>query len=146
MGNLIRLALMAGTGAGLGGMRRAGLKLAWFVAAAVAIGCLGAAGILCFGVAVFFAIAPKLGPAWAVAIVGLAYALSAAILWLSCRHWYLGRPRPGAALADAAPLGAVAGAEALGGLASGVSNAIERNALTVLLAAFAAGMILNRRR
>ena len=136
MGNLMRLAMMAGTGAGVAGLRRAGLKLAWFTAVAVTIGLLSAAAIGTFGMAIFYAILPKLGPAWAAAIVALAFAVSAAILWFSCRHWYL-------ANRSAAP--------SAGSTESPLANLdlpllLERNATTVLLAAFIAGMLLNRKR
>ena len=121
MGTLIRLALMAGTGAGIAGLRRAGRKLALCLIAGVAIALLLAAAI-----------------GW------LGFAVIALIVALCCRRWSGGRTyeeRPTAAEA-AAPIGAVAGLEALQGL----SRVLERNALSVLLAAFVAGMVMNRRR
>ena len=138
MESLLRLAMLAGTGAGLAGLRRAGKRCAWFVAVALAIGLLGAAAAGCFGIAAWYAIAPKLGPAWASAIVGLAFALSAAVIWLACGHWYtdaLGLRRP-------PPLDPAAS-----GLPSiDLPQLLERNATSVLLAAFVVGMLMNRRR
>ncbi|HVM83524.1 MAG TPA: hypothetical protein VMW18_06520 [Candidatus Binatia bacterium] len=144
MGTLIRLALMAGTGAGIAGLRRAGRKLALCLIAGVAIALLLAAAIGWLGFAVFYAIALSLGPIWAAALVALGFAVIALIVALCCRRWSGGRTyeeRPTAAEA-AAPIGAVAGLEALQGL----SRVLERNALSVLLAAFVAGMVMNRRR
>ena len=144
MGMLLRLALMAGTGAGIAGIRRAGHKLAVCLIAGVAIALLLAAAIGWLGFAVFYAIALSLGPIWAATLVALGFAVVALIVALCCRRWSRGgahEERPTAAEA-AAPIGAVAGLEALEGL----SRVLERNALSVLLAAFVAGMVMNRRR
>ena len=144
MGTLLRLALMAGTGAGIAGLRRAGRKLAVCLVAGVAIALLLAAAIGWVGFAVFYAIALSLGPIWAASLVALGFAVIAVIVALCCRRWSGGRAygeRPTAAEA-AAPIGAVAGLEAFAGL----SRVLERNALSVLLAAFVAGMVMNRRR
>jgi hypothetical protein len=44
------------------------------------------------------------------------------------------------------PLESAVGLGALGGLGGGIGNLLERHALSILLAAFVAGMVSNRRR
>ena len=135
--SLLRVAMVAGTGAGLAAVRRAGRRCAWFVAVALAIGLLGATAAGFFAFAAWYAIEPKLGPAWASAIVGLAFLISAGVIWLACGHWYtdsrgIRRPPP---LEPGSPLPSL-----------DLPLLLERNATSVLLAAFVAGMLMNRRR
>jgi hypothetical protein len=140
MEQIVRLALAAGTGAGMVGLRRWGKRLAWFIAVALAIGLLAATAIGYFCGAIWYAIDPKLGPAWASAITGAALAVSAGILWLSCRHWYLAPRHSNLPPSPSALLSAAALPE------FDIPRLLERHATSVLLAAFVAGMLLNRRR
>jgi len=72
LGNIIRLAMLAGTGAGMAaGFRAAMVKLAALFAAALIVGLMFAAAIAYFGFAVYFALVPEVGAAWAAAAAGL---------------------------------------------------------------------------
>jgi hypothetical protein len=137
MGSLLRLALMAGTGASIGGLQRAGRRVAICLAAALAIGLIGAAAIGCFAAAGWYALLPQLGPAWTALVIGLVLAVVAAIIWAIAerRHRRAALRSPG--LFDALP-------STLPDI--DVAGALARNAGTIMLAAFAAGMFLNRRR
>jgi hypothetical protein len=127
--------------AGAAKLRRSGQRVAWFIAAALAIGVLGAAACGCFGAAIWYALLPRLGPAGAAAITGVAFAIVAGIIWAACRHWYL-EPRMKAAetpspLSDLKPT--LPSAAALGQM-------LERNAGTAMLVAFAIGLLAGRRK
>src|SRR5882757_8709276 len=129
MGSLLRLALMAGTGASIGGLQRAGRRVAIGLAAALAIGLIAATAIGCFAAAGWYALLPQLGPAWAALIIGLALALLAAVIWaVAERH----RRRS-----------ALRGDGLMDGLQSqlpdiDVAGLLERHAGSIILAAFAA--------
>ena len=153
LGGLLRLAMLAGTGAGMAtGFRHAMLKLAALFAAALVVGLIFAAAIGYFGVAIYFALTPQFGPAWGAAAAGALLLVLAAVLGLICRMVYLRKRRT--ATASAAGLGGLGGS--LGAAALGASmgagpgfdlkGALERNAVTVLLTAFIAGMVMNNRR
>lgn len=155
LGSLLRLAMLAGTGAGMAtGFRHAMLKLAALFAAALVIGLIFAAGIGYFGVAIYFALTPQFGPASGAAAAGVLLLVLAALLGLICRMVYLRKRRAATASAGAAGLGGLGGS--LGAAALGASmgagpgfdlkGALERNAVTVLLTAFIAGMVMNNRR
>jgi hypothetical protein len=156
IGSLLRLAMLAGTGAGMAaGFRHAMLKLAALFAAALVVGLIVAGAIGYFGVAVYFALAPEFGAAWAAAGAGLMLIGIAAILGAICGALYLGRRRRRAATAAAAGIGAglggPLGAAALGasmgsGTGFDLKGALGRNAMTVLLTAFIAGMVMNNRK
>ena len=154
LGNLLRLAMLAGTGAGMAaGFRHAMLRLAALFAAALVAALMVAAAIGYFGVAIYFALTPEVGPAWGAACAGLVLIALATLLALLCRYLYL-RRRPGTtagASALGAGLGGPLGAAALGasmgaGPGFDLKGTLERNALTVLLTAFIAGMVMNNRR
>jgi hypothetical protein len=139
MESLLRLALIAGTGASIGGLQRAGRRIAVGIAVALVIGLLGASALGWFAVAGWYALLPQLGPAWSALIIGLALALVAALVWAVAER---GRRRRtirngGLGLAGLVPpqLPSI-----------DVAGLMERNAGTIMLAAFAAGMFLNRRR
>src|SRR2546423_13084299 len=102
MESLLRLALIAGTGASIGGLRRAGRRAAACLAVALAIGLIAAAAIGCFAAAGWYALLPQLGPAWSALIIGLALAFLAAVIWAGAE-----RCRRRAALCREALLGAV---------------------------------------
>ena len=155
LGNLFRVAMLASTGAGMAaGLRRATMKLICLLTAAIVVGLLIAAAIGTFGFAIYLALAPEFGPAGSAAITGLLLLVVAALIALGCRAWYRRRPR--ASSSSAADLGGPLGAAALGasmggasmgaGLDFDVRGALSRNALTVLLTAFIAGMVMNNRR
>jgi hypothetical protein len=155
LGSLLRVAMLAGTGAGMAaGFRHAMFKLAALLAAAVIVGLMAAAAICFFGIAVYLALSPQVGPAWAAALTGLLLVVLAAVLALICRYAYLRKRRTAAAAAGTglgAGLGGSLGAAALGasmggGPGLGLKGVLERNAVTVLLAAFIAGMVMNNRR
>jgi hypothetical protein len=142
--------MLAGTGAGMAaGFRRAMLKLAALFAAALVVALMVAGAIGYFGAAIYLALAPELGPAWAAAASGALLLVLAAILALLCRVAYLRKRR--VANATAAGLGGPLGAAALGasmgaGSHFDLKGMLERNAVTVLLTAFIAGMVMNNRR
>jgi hypothetical protein len=142
MESLLRMALIAGTGASIGGLRRAGRRVAICLAVALAVGLIAAGAIAYFAAAGWYALVPQLGPARSSLIVGLALAVLAALVWGVAevrrrRHLRLRRP------------GLLEGA-AIGGLPQlpdiDLPRMLERNAGTIMLAAFAVGMFLNRRR
>jgi hypothetical protein len=150
LGNIFRLAMLAGTGAGMAaGFRSAMVKLAALFTAALIVSLIIAAAIAGFGFAIYFALAPEVGAAWAAAAAGLLLVVIAALLALACRAYYLRRPRPSAS--SAAGLGGPLGAAALGAsMGSGpgfdLKGMLGRNAVPVLLAAFIAGLVMNNRR
>ncbi|HVT51003.1 MAG TPA: phage holin family protein [Dongiaceae bacterium] len=141
MESLLRLALVAATGASIGGLERAGRRLAICLAVAVAVGILGAVAIACFAAAGWYALLPQVGPAWAALIIGLAMAVVAAVVWAIAERRRRRAPPPSTGLLDALPLAASQ-------LPSGdeMAKMLSKHAGTVMLAAFAAGMFLNRRR
>ncbi|HVZ02801.1 MAG TPA: hypothetical protein VHA35_25050 [Dongiaceae bacterium] len=140
MESLLRLALVAAAGAGAGGLQRAGRRLVVCAAVALAIALVAAGAIGCFAAAGWYALLPQVGPAWAALIIGLALAVVAAALWAISERRYRRLPPPGNGLLDALPLAAAQASNIdLRGL-------LSRNAGSVMLAAFAAGMFLNRRR
>jgi hypothetical protein len=150
----MRLAMLAGTGAGMATrFRHAMLKLAALFAAALIVGLMAAGAIGTFGIAVYFALTPELGPAWSAAAAGLLLIVLAAVLALACRFIYLRQRRSAALRAEglAGGLGGPLGAAALGasmGAAPGfdIKDVLERNAVTLLLTAFIAGMVMNNRK
>jgi hypothetical protein len=154
LGSILRLAMLAGTGAGMASsFRHAMLKLAALFAAALVVGLMIAAAIGYFGVAIYLSLPPELGPAGSAAVMGAGWLVLAIILALVCRAVYLRRSR---AKASAAGLGAAGLSGSLGAAALGASmgtgpnfdirGTLERNAVTVLLTAFIAGMVMNNRK
>jgi hypothetical protein len=137
MGSLLRLALIAGAGAGIGGLERAGRRAAICLAAVLAIGLIGAAAIGCFAAAGWYALLPQLGPAWTSLVIGLALAVVAAITWAVAERRRRRTALRSPGLLDALP-------SQLPDI--DIAGALERNAGAIMLAAFAAGMFLNRRR
>jgi hypothetical protein len=108
-----------------------------------------AVGIGYFGFAVYFALAPEFGPAWSAAAAGLLLIVVAALVALICRlaTRRSRKSEPSATLGGS--LGGPLGAAALGaslGPGPDIRGALGRNAITVLLAAFIAGMVMNSRR
>jgi hypothetical protein len=154
LGSILRLAMLAGTGAGMASsFRHAMLKLAALFAAALVVGLMVAAAIGYFGVAIYLSLPPELGPAGSAAIMGAGLLVLAIVLALVCRSVYLRRSRAKASAAGlgAAGLGDSLGAAALGASMGAGSNfdirgTLERNAVTVLLTAFIAGMVMNNRK
>ena len=156
LGSILRLAMLAGTGAGMAnGFRHAMLKLAALFAAALIVGLMIAGAIGYFGVAIYLALAPEVGPAWGAAAAGALLLVIAVALALIGRFVYLRQRRRSAAGAAglASGLGGPLGAAALGasmGAGAGpgfdLKGTLERNAVTVLLTAFIAGMVMNNRR
>jgi hypothetical protein len=153
LGSLLRLAMLAGTGAGLAtGFRHAMLKLAALFAAALIVALMAGGAIGSFGIAIFFALAPAFGPAWGAAASGLLLIVVAAVLALICRLAYLRQRRAAVSSGPAGdslggPLGAAAlGASMGAGPGFDIKGTLERNAVTVLLAAFIAGMVMNNRK
>jgi hypothetical protein len=137
IGELLRLAAMAGTSAGIGGLRHAGRRLERRILLTAALGVLGSAALGFFAFALLFAIAPAVGTAWALAIVGAAFVVVMLIAWLWC--WVAAQRRIRRVLA----------AEAMApSLLSGLDLPyfLERHAVGIMLAAFVAGMLMNRRR
>ncbi len=157
LGSILRVAMLAGTGAGMAtSLRHAMFKLAVLFAAAMVVGLMVAAAIGYFGVAVYLALGPQVGPACAAAVVGFGLLVIAAILALICRFTYLRRARlkataglgaAGLASGLSGPLGAAALGASMGtGPGLDIKGALARNAVTVLLAAFIAGMVMNNKR
>jgi hypothetical protein len=144
------MAMLAGTGASMAaGMRRTMIKLACLFALALVVGLLVAGAIGTFGFAVYAALLPQLGIAWSAAVSGLSLLVIAGVLVLICRAVDHRRKRP--VSSGAADLGGSLGAAALGASMGGlpdldIRGALSRNAVTVLLAAFIAGMVMNNRR
>jgi hypothetical protein len=158
LGSILRLAMLAGTGAGMAeGIRRALFRLALLFGASLVIGLMVAAAVGYFGVAIYLMLSPELGTAQAAAVLGGGLLLLAVILGLVTRLLYL-RRRPARAAASglgaaglASGLGGPLGAAALGasmGAGPGLDlrGALSRNAGTLLLTAFIAGMVLNNRK
>jgi len=157
LGNILRLVMLAGTGAGMAaGFRAAMFKLAALFATALVLGLMVAAGIGYFGVAIYLTLAPQMGAVGSATVLGAGLLTIAAILALICRAMYLRRsPVKAASSLGAAGLssglGGSLGAAALASsMAAGsrldVRGALARNAMTVLLAAFVAGMVTTSRR
>jgi membrane protease YdiL (CAAX protease family) len=153
LGSILRLAMLAGTGAGMAtGFRHAMLKLAALFAAALIVGLMFATAIGTFGVAIYFALTPEFGPAWGAAATGGLLIIIAVVLALICRSVYLRKRRATSASGSGlGGLGGSLGAAALGasmgaGPSFDIKGTLERNAVTVLLAAFIAGMVMNNRR
>jgi hypothetical protein len=149
IGTLARLAMMAGTSASIAGLQRAGRRFVVLLAASIAAAVLLCFALACGGVALYIALLPHTGPLGASLLTGLAYLLAAAIVWGAARVAD-SRTRRAATRGVAAPIGAMAGVEALSGIAGGVGGgireAVGRNGLSILLAAFVAGMVMTRRR
>lgn len=146
LGTLLRLA-MVGTGARItGAVDRAMFKLAVLLAAATAVGLLIAVAIATFAVAIYLGLAPDLGAAWSAAAAGLVLVAVAGLLALVC--WAAMRRRRRRLLgAQSSPLGAAALGASMGALPDlDLRGVLSRNATTVLLSAFIAGMLLNNRR
>ncbi|MDQ7249119.1 hypothetical protein [Dongia sedimenti] len=153
LGSIMRLAMLAGTGAGMAaGFRRAMFKLAALFVAAVVIGLMVAAAIGTFGVAIYLALAPEIGSAGSAAVVGGILLALAVVLGVAGRYASLRRSRMKTSAAGlASGLGGPLGAAALGasmgaGPGLDIKGVLERNAVTVLLTAFIAGMVMNNRR
>jgi hypothetical protein len=146
LGSLIRLSMLAGTGAGMAaGFRRALVKLAVLFAITLVSGLMFAGAIGYFGFAVYLTLVPEIGPAWGAAAAGGLLLMLAAVLALVGRLFYSRRPRPVAPAGLGGPLGAAALGASMGpGL--DLKGALGRHALTVLLTAFIAGMVMNNRR
>ncbi|WP_395015457.1 hypothetical protein [Dongia sp.] len=158
LGSILRLAMLAGTGAGMAeGFRRAMFKLAVLFAAAMAIGLMVAAAIGYFGVAIYLTLSPEIGPVRAAAAMGGGLLVLAVILGSVARTLYLRRSRrkvspaglgaAGLASGLGGPLGAAAlGASMGAGPGLDLRGTLSRNAGTILLTAFIAGMVMNNRK
>lgn len=154
LGSILRLAMLAGTGAGMAtSFRHAMLKLAALFAAALIIALMVAGAIGYFGVAIYLALTPEFGPAWGAAASGALLLVVAAICAVLCRVVYLKKRRAAASSGAGlgAGLGGPLGAAALGasmgaGPGFDIRGTLERNAVTVLLTAFIAGMVMNNRK
>jgi hypothetical protein len=156
LGNLLRLAMLAGTGAGMAaGFRQAMLKLAALFAIGMIVALMFAAAIAYFGLAIYFIVTPQYGPVWGAAAAGALLIVLAVLLAVIGRYAYLQPRRRTAATARTAglasglggPLGAAAlGASMGSGAGLDIKGALGRNAITVLLTAFIAGMVMNNRR
>ena len=138
--SLLRLGLTAGTSASIGGLQRAGRRAAVCVVVAIAVGLMAGAAIVCFAAAGWYALLPQLGPAWTALVVGLVLALLAAVIWAVAEHRRRRAVLRGNGLLD----GVVPRLPDLDDL--DVGGLLERHAGAIMLAAFAAGMFLNRRR
>jgi hypothetical protein len=137
MESLLRLALIAGTGASIGGLQRAGRRAAVGLGVAVAIGLIAVAAIGCFAAAGWYALLPQVGPAWSALIIGLVLMVLAAVIWAVAERRRRRAALRGNGLLDAVP-------SQLPDI--DVAGLLERHAGSIMLAAFAAGMFLNRRR
>jgi len=153
LNSLLRMAMLAGTGASMAaGARRTVIKIACLFAVALVVGLLVAGAIGTFGFAIYTALTPILGMAWAAAAAGVALIVIAGVLVLICRLCDRRRVRRVSSSATgAAGLGGPLGAAALGAsMGAGpdfdIRGALSRNAVTVMLAAFIAGMVMNNRR
>jgi hypothetical protein len=144
VGSLLRLALIAATGATIGGLEHTGRRLAICLAGAIGIGILLVGAIGCFAAAGWYALLPQIGPAWAALIVGLALALIAVIIWAVAEQ----RRRRAALRSSSSGIAGLGLLEALPAQLAeiDIGRVLERNAGTIILAAFAAGMFLNRKR
>jgi hypothetical protein len=139
MGSLLRLALVAATSASVGGLHHTGRRLVVCAAVALVVALLAAAALGCFAAAGWYALLPQVGPAWSALIIGLAFCVVAAVTWAIAERRHRRAP-PSNGLLDALPLAA----SQLPDLDLG--ETLSRHAGTIMLAAFAAGMFLNRRR
>jgi hypothetical protein len=141
MESLLRLALVAATGASIGGIERIGRRLIILCAVAFAVALIAAAAVGCFAAAAWYALLPQAGPAGAALIIGLALCLVGAVIWAVAERRRRRLPTSRMGMLEALPLAASQ-------LPSGrdVSGALARHAGSVMLAAFAVGMFLNRRR
>ncbi len=159
LGSILRLAMLAGTGAGMAtSFRNAMLKLAALFAAALIIGLIIAGAIGAFAVAVYFSLLPQIGIAWAATATGAFLVVLAAIIGVMARYDYLRRRKQvsSSAAAGAAglasgfggPLGAAALGASMGagGAPFDLKGTLSRNAGTLLLTAFIAGMVMNNRK
>jgi hypothetical protein len=157
LGSILRLAMLAGTGAGMAqGFRHAMFKLAALFAASLVIGLMVAAAIGYFGVAIYLTLSPEIGPVRGAAALGCGLLILAIILGFACRYFYLRRARTKAATAGlgaaglasglGGPLGAAALGASMGGPGLDLRGTLARNAVTVLLTAFIAGMVMNNRK
>jgi hypothetical protein len=158
LGSILRLAMLAGTGAGMAeGLRHAMFRVAVLFAAALVIGLMVAASVGYFGVAIYLTLSPEIGPVRGAAALGCGLLVLAIILGLACRYFYLRRSRTRATSAGlgaaglASGLGGPLGAAALGAsMGAGphfdIKGTLVRNAGTVLLTAFIAGMVMNNRK
>jgi hypothetical protein len=149
LGNIFRLAMLAGSGAGIAsGARRMVVRLACLLVVAMVIAMLVAGAIGYFGFAVYLALAMAYGPAWGAAGAGALLIILAGIIAAICRYCYVRRSHkaaPGPALGGS--LGAAALGASMGALPNlDIRGTLERNAISVLLAAFVAGMVMNNRR
>jgi hypothetical protein len=124
----------------MGGLHRTGRRLVICLAVAIVVALVAAAAIGCFAAAGWYALVPQVGPAGAALIIGLALVAVAAIVWAIAERRHRRLPPPSNGLFDALPLAA----SQLPNL--DIGGALERHAGSVMLAAFAAGMFLNRRR
>jgi len=140
MESLLRLALVAATGAGIGGLERTGRRLAISAAALLAVALVVVAAICWFAAAAWYALLPEVGPAWAALIIGLALVLVAALIWAIAERRHRRPPPPSAGILDALPRAAAQITDI------DLGRVLEKNAGSIILAAFAAGMFLNRRR
>jgi len=140
MGSLLRLALAAATGASIGGLQNMGRRIVLMAAVAIVVALVGAGAIGSLAAAGWYALLPEVGPAWAALVIGLALAFVAAVIWAIAERRHRRLPPPTTGLLDALPLAAAPLAEL------DLRGTLQRHAGTVLLAAFVAGMLLNRRR
>jgi hypothetical protein len=156
LGSILRLAMLAGTGAGMAeGLRHAMFRVAVLFAAALVIGLMVAASVGYFGVAIYLTLSPEIGPVRGAAALGCGLLVLAIILGLACRYFYLRRARAKASSAGlgaaglaglGGPLGAAALGASMGGPNFDIKGTLVRNAGTVLLTAFIAGMVMNNRK
>lgn len=157
LGSILRLAMLAGTGAGMAeGLRRAMFKLALLFAASMVIGLMVAAAVGYFGVAIYLTISPEIGPVRGAAALGCGLLILAIVLGVLCRYFYMRRSRGKASRAGlgaaglasglGGPLGAAALGASMGGPGLDLRGTLARNAVTVLLTAFIAGMVMNNRK
>jgi hypothetical protein len=152
LGSIFRMAMLAGSGAGMAaGLRRAMVKLACLLAAAMVVSLLLAAAVAAFAFALYIALLPDLGGPRSAVAAGVCLVIVAGVVMLICRGLYRRRARPVAS--GVSGLGSSLGAAALGASMGGTSlpnldirGVLGRNAITVLLAAFVAGMVMNNRR
>ena len=154
LGSLFRMAMLAGTGAEVAaGFRRTMLKLACLLAVVIVVGLLIAGAIGAFGFAIYAARAPEVGAAWSAVIAGALLIVVAAVVAFGCRAWCFRKRRQvsSGATAGLGGLGGPLGAAALGAsLGAGpnfdIRGALSRHAMTILLTAFIAGMVMNNRK
>jgi O-antigen/teichoic acid export membrane protein len=141
MESLLRLALVAATGASVGGLQRTGRRLVICAAVALGVAIIAAAAVGCFAAAGWYALLPQVGPAGAALIIGLALAVIAAVVWAIAERRHRKLPPPSSGLLEALPFAASQ-------IPSGddVANMLSRHAGTIMIAAFAVGMFLNRKR